>query len=39
MLTFASRWRSWSVVGASVKWAVRKERRRNLKGEGHARDH
>jgi hypothetical protein len=27
------------VVGASVQWAVRAERRRNPGEEGHARDH
>ena len=28
-----------AVVGGSVQWAVRAERRRNLGGDGHARDH
>jgi hypothetical protein len=28
-----------AVVGASVRWAVREERRRNLKEEGHAGHH
>ena len=28
-----------AVVGASVQWAVRAERRRNLEEDGHARDH
>jgi hypothetical protein len=28
-----------AVVGASVQWAVRAERRRNPPEEGHARDH
>ena len=28
-----------AVVGASVQWAVRAERRRNPREEGHARDH
>ena len=28
-----------AVVGASVRWAVREERRRNLREEGHAGHH
>ena len=28
-----------AVVGGSVQWAVRAERRRNLREEGHARHH
>ena len=28
-----------AVVGASVRWAVREERRRNLREEGNARHH
>jgi len=28
-----------AVVGASVQWAVRTERRRNLREDGNARDH
>jgi putative effector of murein hydrolase LrgA (UPF0299 family) len=28
-----------AVVGASVQWAVRAERRRNLREDGHARHH
>jgi hypothetical protein len=28
-----------AVVGGSVQWAVRAERRRNLVEDGHARDH
>ena len=28
-----------AVVGGSVQWAVRTERRRNLEEDGHARDH
>ena len=28
-----------AVVGASVQWAVREQRRRNLREEGHARHH
>lgn len=28
-----------AVVGASVQWAVRTERRRNFEEDGHARDH
>jgi hypothetical protein len=28
-----------AVVGGSVQWAVRAERRRNLEEDGHARDH
>jgi len=28
-----------AVVGGSVQWAVRTERRRNPREEGHARDH
>ena len=28
-----------AVVGASVQWAVRTERRRNLEEDGHARHH
>ncbi len=28
-----------AVVGGSVQWAVRAERRRNLKEDGHARHH
>jgi hypothetical protein len=28
-----------AVVGGSVQWAVRKERRRNIGEEGHARHH
>jgi putative effector of murein hydrolase LrgA (UPF0299 family) len=28
-----------AVVGASVQWAVRAERRRNTREEGHARHH
>jgi hypothetical protein len=28
-----------AVVGASVQWAVRAERRRNLREDGNARDH
>ena len=28
-----------AVVGASVQWAVRAERRRNLMEDGHARHH
>ena len=28
-----------AVVGASVQWAARAERRRNPREEGHARDH
>ena len=28
-----------AVVGGSVQWAVRTERRRNLRKDGHARDH
>jgi hypothetical protein len=28
-----------AVVGGSVQWAVRAERRRNLREDGHARDH
>jgi hypothetical protein len=28
-----------AVVGGSVQWAVRAERRRNLGEDGHARDH
>jgi hypothetical protein len=40
MLTFAiSVAIMLAVVGASVQWAVRAERRRNLGGDGHARDH
>jgi hypothetical protein len=40
MLTFAiSVAIMLAVVGGSVQWAVRKERRRNLGEEGHARDH
>jgi hypothetical protein len=29
----------FAVVGASVRWAVRAERRRNLREEGHAGHH
>ena len=29
----------FAVVGASVQWAVRAQRRRNPVEEGHARDH
>ena len=29
----------FAVVGASVQWAVRAERRRNPREEGHARHH
>ena len=29
----------FAVVGASMRWAVREERRRNLKEEGHAGHH
>jgi hypothetical protein len=40
MLTFAiSVAIMLAVVGASVQWAVRAERRRNLGEDGHARDH
>ena len=28
-----------AVVGGSVQWAVRAQRRRDLQEEGHARDH
>jgi hypothetical protein len=28
-----------AVVGGSVQWAVREQRRRNLREEGHARHH
>jgi hypothetical protein len=40
MLTFAiSVAIMLAVVGGSVQWAVRAERRRNPRKEGHARDH
>ena len=40
MLTFAiSLSIMLAVVGGSVQWAVRTERRRNLREDGHARDH
>ena len=40
MLTFAiSLLIMFAVVGASMKWAVRAERRRDLGEDGHARDH
>ena len=40
MLTFAiSLSIMLAVVGGSVQWAVRQERRRNLREDGHARDH
>jgi hypothetical protein len=40
MLTFAiSVAIMLAVVGGSVQWAVRKERRRNLGEEGHAPNH
>ena len=40
MLTFAiSVAIMLAVVGGSVQWAVRAERRRNPREEGHARDH
>ena len=40
MLTFAiSLAIMLAVVGASVQWAVRAERRRNLGEDGHARHH
>jgi hypothetical protein len=40
MLTFAiSLLIMFAVVGASMRWAVRAERRRNLGEDGHARDH
>jgi hypothetical protein len=29
----------FAVVGASMRWAVREERRRNLREEGHAGHH
>jgi hypothetical protein len=40
MLTFAiSVAIMLAVVGGSVRWAVREQRRRNLEGEGDARHH
>ena len=40
MITFAiSLMVMLAVVGASVRWAVREERRRNVREEGHAGHH
>jgi putative effector of murein hydrolase LrgA (UPF0299 family) len=40
MLTFAiSLLIMFAVVGASVQWASRAERRRNMGEDGHGRDH
>jgi hypothetical protein len=40
MLTFlASVLIMLAVVGGSLQWAVREQRRRNLREEGHARHH
>jgi hypothetical protein len=40
MLTFAIALAiMFSVVGAAVQWAVRAERRRDLREDGHARHH